>query len=281
MTRQSGKVTRTVFVQCQSVPVLSNHARDTRGLVVSNCFSTKSPRNARARATSPRTRVRHVRRHRPLHRHQGTCPCGQAPCGAPGRRAPDGQELTRAPRRLPGGTSRNVDRIMAPARHAFHRSSSAIASGVRARRVPRDYDVDARIAPARDRASASVRAPRPRSLFVDNAANNDTTSSLLPQAVARKELIVASRKARVSANAAAHNARVSDVHDVMALVESQVTQYRRSSIDRRMKVRRETDDTCPFFRVDSLGHVSCPTLCVSPSAFPFQRAFLFRASVLF
>ena len=123
--------------------------------------------------------------------------------------------------------------------------------------------------------------PRPRSLFVDNAANNDTTSSLLPQAVARKELIVASRKARVSANAAAHNARVSDVHDVMALVESQVTQYRRSSIDRRMKVRRETDDTCPFFRVDSLGHVSCPTLCVSPSAFPFQRAFLFRASVLF
>ena len=58
-----------------------------------------------------------------------------------------------------------------------------------------------------------------------------------PQAVARKELIVASRKARVSANAAAHNARVSDVHDVAALVESQVTQYRRSSIDRRLEVR--------------------------------------------
>ena len=65
-----------------------------------------------------------------------------------------------------------------------------------------------------------------------------------PQAVARKELIVASRKARVSANAAAHNARVSDVHDVAALVESQVTQYRRPSIDRRLEVR--THDTCPF-----------------------------------
>ena len=94
-----------------------------------------------------------------------------------------------------------------------------------------------------ENARAHVAPARPRSRFVDKPPAS-TRRLPCPQAVARKELIVASRKARVSANAAAHNARVSDVHDVAALVESQVTQYRRSSIDRRLEVR--THDTCPF-----------------------------------
>ena len=88
-----------------------------------------------------------------------------------------------------------------------------------------------------------------------------------PQAVARKELIVASRKARVSANAAAHNARVSDVHDVAALVESQVTQYRRSSIDRRLEVRYPRHLSLflalTFQRIDLLDCDSHPTSSVS------------------
>jgi hypothetical protein len=84
----------------------------------------------------------------------------------------------------------------------------------------------------RGRERSRLRVPVPGSLTMPL-----TTTHVSPQAVARKELIVAARKARVSANAAAHNARVSDVHDVTALVESQVKQYRRSSIDRRLEVR--------------------------------------------
>ena len=93
----------------------------------------------------------------------------------------------------------------------------------------------------RGRERSRLRVPVPGSLTMPL-----TTTHVSPQAVARKELIVAARKARVSANAAAHNARVSDVHDVTALVESQVKQYRRSSIDRRLEVRAKPTPLVPF-----------------------------------
>jgi len=54
---------------------------------------------------------------------------------------------------------------------------------------------------------------------------------------ARRELIIASEKARVSAVASAHNARVSDAVNNATLIKTSVIDYTRVSTDRKLMVR--------------------------------------------
>ena len=87
---------------------------------------------------------------------------------------------------------------------------------------------------------ALERGVRPRAR-VARARCPRTSGAHIPsrttQKTARKELLAASALARKSAIAAAHNARVTDVHDTATLMQTQIMEYHRSTIDRRLQAR--------------------------------------------
>jgi hypothetical protein len=99
-------------------------------------------------------------------------------------------------------------------------------------------------------ARAPIRAiPGAERLALALTVRTDTPGPAIrtSQKQARKELLVASQKARKSATAAAHNAKVTDVRDTATLMKRQIETYQRSTIDRRLQVRsRDFPDTRRF-----------------------------------
>ena len=82
-----------------------------------------------------------------------------------------------------------------------------------------------------------ARARCPRTSGAQRALTVADIPSRTTQKTARKELLAASALARKSAIAAAHNARVTDVHDTATLMQTQIMEYHRSTIDRRLQAR--------------------------------------------
>ena len=82
-----------------------------------------------------------------------------------------------------------------------------------------------------------ARARCPRTSCAQRALTVADIPSRTTQKTARKELLAASALARKSAIAAAHNARVTDVHDTATLMQTQIMEYHRSTIDRRLQAR--------------------------------------------
>ena len=86
--------------------------------------------------------------------------------------------------------------------------------------------------------------------------------------------------ARKSAIAAAHNARVTDVHDTATLMQTQIMEYHRSTIDRRLQARLPPGSRNLAFFSPSLALTAADPIPPTPVPAQPQEAEALRAARL-